>query len=425
MTHETADALAPRVPAELARDVIALRRELHAHPELDLHLPRTQAAVLDRLAPLQERAGQDARTGGPALEVSTGRELSSVVVVLRGAKPLPAGTRRPVVLLRGDMDGLPVTELTGLDWAPPTPGTMHACGHDLHTAGLYGALAWLVERRDELAADVIGMFQPGEETDGGAARMIDEGLLEAAGPHPDAAYAIHVYSGKYPHGALVSRTGAIQAGCDDLIVTVRGRGGHGSVPHLAQDPVPVAAEMVLALQSLVARQFDAFDPVVATVGHLSAGTAANIIPDTATLAITLRTFSVDARERLVPAVRRMVDGIAAAHGMSAEVRSDCAFPVTVNDGEKVDFARGVVEDLYGAEAWQELPEPEPGSEDFSEVLARVPGAYLLLGAVPPGVDPETAEGNHSPRAVFDDAVLPRAVEVLAELALRTPPVPEG
>lgn len=253
--------------------------------------------------------------------------------------------------------------------------------------------------------------------------MIQEGLLEAAGRPVDAAYAIHVSSGTYPRGVLLSRPGAIQAGCDDLVVTVHGRGGHGSVPHLAQDPVPVAAEMVLALQSVVTRQFDAFDPVVATVGHLSAGTAANIIPDSATLALTLRTFSADARARLLSAVERLVHGIAAAHGMSAQVRTDCAFPVTANDADAVAFVRRTVEDLYGADAYRELPEPEPGSEDFSEVLQRVPGAYVLLGAVPEGVDPDEAPVNHSPQAVFDDAVVPRAAQVLAELALRTAPVP--
>ena len=418
-----ANALAPDLPEDIAREAIAFRRLLHGHPELDLHLPRTQAAVLERLEALRAEAGEDAATGRPALETSVGRALSSVVVVLRGGAPLPEGARRPVVLLRGDMDALPVTEETGLEYAPSVPGTMHACGHDLHTAGLYGALAWLVRRRGELTADVVAMFQPGEETGGGALHMIQEGLLEAAGRPVDAAYAIHVSSGTYPRGVLLSRPGAIQAGCDDLVVTVHGRGGHGSVPHLAQDPVPVAAEMVLALQSVVTRQFDAFDPVVATVGHLSAGTAANIIPDSATLALTLRTFSADARARLLSAVERMVHGIAAAHGMSAQVRTDCAFPVTANDADAVAFVRRTVEDLYGADAYRELPEPEPGSEDFSEVLQRVPGAYVLLGAVPEGVDPDEAPVNHSPQAVFDDAVVPRAAQVLAELALRTAPVP--
>ncbi|MDR2256819.1 MAG: amidohydrolase [Arthrobacter sp.] len=398
------------IPAELAADVIAFRRELHAHPELDLDLPRTQAAVLARLAGLE------------GLEVTTGEGMSSVVAVLRGAAALPEGTRRPVVLLRGDMDGLPVTEETGLEYAPDPAGTMHACGHDLHTAGLYGALALLAQRREELTADVIGMFQPAEETDGGALRMIEQGLLEAAGQRADAAFALHVYSAKYEHGRFVSRAGTIQAGCDDLIVTVRGRGGHGSVPHLSQDPVPVAAEMVLGLQSLVTRQFDAFDPVVATVGHLTAGTASNIIPDSATLAITLRTFSAEARARLIPAVERLVRGIADAHGLGVDVRPDCEFPVTVNDPAEVDYARGVIEDLFGQESYEELPAPEPGSEDFSEVLLRVPGAYILLGAVPPGADPHTAPTNHSPLAVFDDAVLPRAVEALAGLALGKGPV---
>ncbi|UTX34870.1 M20/M25/M40 family metallo-hydrolase [Micrococcus luteus] len=332
-----ANALAPDLPEDIAREAIAFRRRLHGHPELDLHLPRTQAAVLERLEALRAEAGEDAATGRPALETSVGRALSSVVVVLRGGAPLAEGTRRPVVLLRGDMDALPVTEETGLEYAPSVPGTMHACGNDLHTAGLYGALAWLVRRRGELTADVVAMFQPGEETGGGALHMIQEGLLEAAVRPVDAAYAIHVSSGTYPRGVLLSRPGAIQAGCDDLVVTVH--------------------------------------------------------------------------------------GIAAAHGMSAQVRTDCAFPVTANDADAVAFVRRTVEDLYGADAYRELPEPEPGSEDFSEVLQRVPGAYVLLGAVPEGVDPDEAPVNHSPQAVFDDAVVPRAAQVLAELALRTAPVP--
>lgn len=399
------------VSPELAADVVALRRLLHSHPELDLDLPKTQAAVLQALAEI------------PGLEVTTGEGMSSIVAVLRGAAPLPAGHRRPVVLLRGDMDGLPVVEETGLEYAPSVPGTMHACGHDLHTAGLYGALRHLAEHRSELTADVVGMFQPAEETDGGAQRMIDAGMLEAAGQRVDAAFALHVYSAKYPHGQFVCRPGAIQAGCDDFRVTVNGRGGHGSVPYLGQDPVPVAAEMVVALQSLVTRQFDVFDPVVATVGHLSAGTASNIIPDFATLAITMRTFSREARAALLPAVQRLVEGIASAHGMSATVEHEVEFPVTLNDADETAYARGVIESLFGEGAYAELPSPEPGSEDFSYVLNEVPGAYVLLGAVPPGVDPETAPTNHSPLAVFDDAVLPRAVEALAGFALGKGPVP--
>jgi len=400
----------------LAADVVALRRELHGHPEIGLHLPRTQAAVLARLGRVAALAGEG------NLEVSTGRELSSVVAVLRGGAPLPPGTRRPVVLLRGDMDALPVREETGLPYAPAEPGAMHACGHDLHTAGLYGALAHLAEHRDELVADVVGMFQPGEEADGGALPMIEEGLLHAAGVPVDFAYALHTSAAKYPRGVFAARPGTMQSSCDDLIVTVLGRGGHGSTPQLTQDPVPVAAQMVLALQGLVTRQFDVFDPVVVTVGRLTAGTASNIIPDTAELAITMRSFSAAARERLLPAVDRLVRGIADAHGMGVATRVDCAFPVTVNDAAQTAYARGVIEGLFGAGAYLELDAPASGSEDFSEVLDRVPGAYLMYGAAPLDVDYRESPTNHSAGVRFDDAVLPRAVEALAGFALGKGPV---
>lgn len=404
------------IPAALAQDVIDFRRELHTFPELDLELPRTQAAVLARL--------ETVRVGLPegAMTITPGEGLSSVVVVLRGAAEVPDGHVRPVVLLRGDMDALPVVEETGVEFAS-TNGAMHACGHDLHTAGLYGTLAYLASRRSELVADVVGMFQPAEETDGGAQRMIDAGLLTAAGRRVDHAYALHVASSRLPGGVFESRVGTHSAGCDDLVVTVRGRGGHGSRPQDAADPVPVAAEMVLALQTFVTRNFAVReDPVVVTVGSITAGTAANIIPDTAEVAITMRSFSREARARLLPGVQRLVTGIAGAHGMDVSIKHDCQYPVTVNDAEEIAFVQSVVTDLFGESAWREMEEPSPGSEDFSCVLDEVPGAYFDLGAVPPGVDPATAPSGHSANAVFDDAVIPRGVEVFAELALRTPAV---
>jgi hippurate hydrolase len=335
---------------------------------------------------------------------------------------VPDGHERPVVLLRGDMDALPVVEETGLDFAS-TNGAMHACGHDLHTSGLYGALAYLATRRSDLMADVVGMFQPAEETDGGAHLMIEEGLLEAAGRRVDHAYALHVASSRLPGGVFESRAGTHSAGCDDFIVTVQGRGGHGSRPQDAADPVPVAAEMVLALQTFVTRNFAVGqDPVVVTVGRITAGTAANIIPDTAEIAITMRSFSRPARERLVSGVEQLVRGIASAHGMNVDIKHDCQFPVTVNEASEVAFVESVVKDLFGESAWREMAEPGAGSEDFSCVLDEVSGAYFDLGAVPPGVDPGTAPSGHSANAVFDDAVLPRGIEVFAELALRTPAV---
>jgi amidohydrolase len=386
----------------IAPELVELRRRLHRTPEVGLDLPRTQAAVLEALAPLD-------------LEVRTGQALSSVVAVLRGRAAVEGP--RPVILLRGDMDALPVTEEVDVDYASQRPGVMHACGHDLHVAGLVGAARVLDELRDELAGDVVLMFQPGEEAPGGAEPMLREGLLEAAGRRVDAAYAVHVSSSERPFGVWWGRPGPIMAAADEVLVTVHGSGGHGSAPHRAQDPVPVACEIVLALMTAVTRRFDVFDPVVLTAGRVGAGTKNNIIPDRAEVELTVRSLSSGHRALALDVVRQVADGVAAAHGMHADVVVDHGYPVTVNDGAEFAVARGVVTDLFGEERWADMAVPEMGSEDMSFVLEEVPGAYLFVGACT-GPDPEQAEDNHSPRAAFDDAVVPDVAALLAELALR-------
>jgi hippurate hydrolase len=215
---------------------------------------------------------------------------------------------------------------------------MHACGHDLHMAALVGAARILHAVRDELAGDVVLMFQPGEEGPGGAEPMIAEGLLDAAGRRVEAAYALHVYSSGDPTGLWVGRPGALFAAVDEMHVRVQGEGGHGSAPFRAKDPVPVAAEIVLALQLMVTRQFDIFDPVVVTVGQITSGTRGNIIPATADLAATVRTFSAPARAKVEAASRTLVEGIAAAHGMSADLRYVPGYPATINDAAEYAFA---------------------------------------------------------------------------------------
>lgn len=406
---DTADTRAGSLGAEIADDLVALRRRLHEQPEIGLHLPQTQRAVLDALEGLD-------------LEITLGQGLSSVVAVLRGHAEAPggsgAGSSRPVVLLRGDMDALPVTEDLDLPYVSQQPGVMHACGHDLHVAGLVGAAQILHAMRDELAGDVVFMFQPAEEGPGGAAPMIEEGLLDAAGPRADAAYAIHVISADYPHGVWWARPGPIMAAADELTITVRGHGGHGSAPHNALDPVPVACEIVLALQSMVTRRFSAFDPVVVTVGRISGGTKNNIIADTALVDTTIRTFSREHRDQAMRLIPQVAEGVAAAHGLTVEVERGFGYPVTANDPVEFDFVRDTIVELFGADRWVDMPHPEAGSEDFSYVLDEVPGAYVFIGAARPGVDPATADANHSPRADFDDAVVPDMAVLLAELALR-------
>jgi amidohydrolase len=386
--------------AAITTELTELRRAIHAEPEIGLDLPRTQRKVLDALA-------------GLPLEISLGTSLSSVTAVLRGAKP------GKTVLLRADMDALPVTERSGLPFASRIDGAMHACGHDLHTAMLCGAARLLSARADDLAGNVIFMFQPGEEGPGGGRIMVsEEGVLDAAGDRPVAAYALHVASALLPYGLLASRPGTIMAAADTLHVTVHGRGGHGSQPHRAADPVPAACEIVLALQTMVTRQFDVFDPVVLTVGTFHAGTADNVIPDEANFVATVRSFSPQARSAVQEAAPRVALQIAAAHGLTATAEFRDGYPVTINDAAELAFAEQTVADLLGDGRFITAPDPLTGSEDFSYVLEEVPGAFLMLGACPPGTDPFAAPFNHSAEAVFDDAVLPDGTALYAELALQ-------
>ena len=399
--------------AALAGPLAELRHAIHREPEIGLDLPLTQAKVLAAL-------------DGLPLEISTGRRLSSVTAVLRGGGAGPGetpggtpGRARPVVLLRGDMDALPVTEDTGLPYRSRFEGVMHACGHDLHTAMLAGAARLLSACRAELPGDVIFMFQPGEEGYRGAGLMIGKGVLDAAGPRrPVAAYALHVSSTQLPCGVFTTRPGPMLAATDIIRVTVRGRGGHASQPHLAADPITAACSMVTALQTMVTRRFDVFDPVVVTISSIHAGTTDNVIPDEAAFLGTARSYSPGARDRLRVEVIRLINDLAEAHGVSADAHYVNEYPVTVNDPAEAEFARAVAADVFGAARSVPRAHPMTGAEDFSYVLQQVPGAFISAGAVPPDRDPATAPSNHSAAARFDDAVLADGAALYAELALR-------
>lgn len=375
-----------------------LRRELHQIPEVGLHLPKTQQRVIAALDSLP-------------LEVSTGKSVSSVTAVLRGGGP------GPVVLLRADMDALPMQEQSDEAFASRHEGFMHACGHDLHTAGLVGAARLLCAVREQLTGDVVFMFQPGEEGFDGASYMIAEGVLEAAGRPADAAYGIHVLSSMLPNGVFASRPGPLLAASAAMSARVVGAGGHGSQPHTALDPIPAACEMVNALQTMVTRRFDVFDPVVITVGSFHAGTRRNVIPEVATFEATIRTFSSTTATQVREHAIRLCEGIAAAHGLTVEARCEDEYPVTINDETEYRFAADTARELFGDERCQELANPITGAEDFARVLAKVPGAYVFLGACTTE-DPATAPTNHSPLATFDDAVLSDAAAFLAELTIR-------
>jgi hippurate hydrolase len=388
----------------MADEIAELRHAIHREPEIGLDLPKTQAKVLAALA-------------GLPLEITTGRSLSSVTAVLRGGSA-HSRAEGPVVLLRGDMDALPVTEETHLPYASAVPGAMHACGHDAHTAMLAGAARLLSARQAELPGTVIFMFQPGEEGCAGARRMIEEGVLDAAGERPVAAYALHVSSQRLPCGMFSTRPGAMLAAADQITVTVHGRGGHASTPHRAADPIPVACEMVTALQTLVTRKFDVFDPVVITVGSFHAGTTDNVIPDRARFLATARSFSQESRSALAELVPRLIGDIARGHGLTAEAVYSAEYPVTVNDAAEAAFAAETIATVFGPERGEQAEFPITGAEDFSFVLEQVPGAFVMLGACPPDDDPLTAPTNHSAQATFDDTALADGTALYAELALR-------
>jgi hippurate hydrolase len=383
-------------------DAIAIRRRAHRRPEIGLQLPITQALVVEEL----ERLG---------LSPKRGSAVSSVTATIDGGRP------GPTILLRGDMDALPLQEETGLDFASEVAGTMHACGHDCHIAMLLGAARLLVERRAEIPGRVLLMFQPGEEGYAGARFMLDEGLLDVPtnGPHGPVtgAFAIHIGT-RYPTGTIRLRPGPQMASSDVISITVRGSGGHASTPHLAVDPITVAAEIILGLQTMVTRRVDPFDPAVITIANVIAGTTNNIIPETAFMKGTLRTVSEETRARIKPHIERLARGIAEAHGATADVALEAGYPVTVNDERFARFVADVGGDLVGADAVEELRAPIMGAEDFSYVLQKVPGAMAFLGAVPPGGDPASYPQNHSDKVIFDEPALAVGVALYAAVALR-------
>ncbi len=386
----------------LQGEITALRRAIHAEPELGLQTPKTRDKVRAALA-------------GLPLEWSEGPSTTGIVATLKGG----AGAGR-CVLLRGDMDALPMPEETGLDYASTVPGTMHACGHDTHTAMLVGAVRLLCATRETLRGEVRVMFQPGEEGFHGAKFMLEDGLLGGAGTGrdlPEAAFALHVMPNAR-HGQVAGRDEALLASADQFDITVTGRGGHAAMPHQGLDPVPIACEIVMALQTLVARQFDASDPVIATVARIEGGTAHNVIADFATLRGTLRTLSARHRTKLHAALEQLASGIAAAHGASAQVTITPGFPVTYCDPRAVALGETVSAGLFGDAAFHRLEAPIMGAEDFSYVLEQVPGAMFFLGVAAEGADWHNCPAIHSPRMTVDETALPHGAALLAGCALR-------
>ncbi|WP_203310196.1 MULTISPECIES: M20 metallopeptidase family protein [Sphingomonas] len=398
MTLDTIDRVDWAAAGESELDtVVALRRAIHAEPEVGLHCPLTTEKAKAALA-------------GLPLEIHDSTSTTGFIAILRGQR----GDNGRTVMLRGDMDALPMAEETGLPFASTHEGKMHACGHDAHTAMLVGAARALSARRDQLPGTVVFMFQPGEEGHHGARFMIDDGLLAKAAP--DAAFALHV-SPNAPAGLVVTRGGPIMASADTVHVVVTGRGGHAAMPHDCLDPIPVACEIVLALQTFIARQVAVTDPAVLSITKIQAGSAHNVVPGEVRMLGTLRTLSEATRATMRDALQRIATHIAAAHGATAEAWVDPGYPVTVNDPRGAALIEACAQDL-SAGGFMTMPQPMMGAEDFSYVLQQVPGAFAFVGFAPEGSDPATNPPLHNTRMQIEEAMMAKGVALHCAMATR-------
>jgi amidohydrolase len=380
--------------AYLLKDqLVAWRQDFHRHPELGFQEFRTSSIVAKYLSSL-------------GMEVQTGVGKTGVVGLLEGSQP------GPVVMLRFDMDALPIQETNQIDYVSQTPGVMHACGHDAHTAIGMGIAQLLTKHRKELAGTIKFVFQPGEEGCGGALAMIADNVLE--NPKPDVTLGLHVWNDQ-PLGLLAAGNGGVMAAADIFTIKVQGKGGHGAQPHLCVDAVLIASQIVAALQSIVARNVDPRQTAVVTVGSIHAGTAFNIIADTAEMTGTIRTFDAATRDQIMRRLTDVVEQTARALGGSATIEIKAISPATVNDERVAQVVRETAIDVLGAEHVT-ADQLTMTAEDMSEFLSRVPGCFFFIGSA------NAAKGlnapHHNPRFDIDEDVLPLGVAVLASTALR-------
>ncbi len=378
--------------AGLREQLVADRRHFHQHPELGLQEVETAAYVANRLREL-------------GIDVTTGVAKTGVVGVITGAHP------GRCVLLRADMDALPLTEETGAKYASLNPGVHHACGHDGHTAMLLAAARVLSQRRDDLHGTVKLVFQPAEEGPGGAKPMIEAGVME--NPHVDACFGLHL-SNDHRVGQLIVQGGPLQASADFFDITVQGIGGHGAAPQQTVDPVAVGAAIVAELQRIVSREIDPLDPAVITVGAFHAGTAPNIISPRAELRGTIRALSSTVQDFLHERLRAIAQGVAQAARATADVRITRMYPVTVNNDDMAAFARTVAERIVEPEHVI-TDRPTMGAEDMSFFLNAAPGCFIFVGSA--NAKRKLNAPHHSPLFDFDEAALPIGAELLTELAI--------
>jgi len=378
----------------LLDDIVAVRRDIHANPELGLDNSRTQGVILEGLS-------------GLGFSITTGAALTSVVADIESPHD------GPTVLLRADSDALPLQEDSPVDFASTTDGKMHACGHDAHVAMLLGAARLLSEHRNELPGNVRLMFQPGEEGFHGARHMIDEGVLEGV----DRAFAIHV-TPNLPAGFMASKAGPLMASADEFDITVLGRGGHASAPHQCTDPIPAAAEIVTNFQTMVTRTIDTFAPGVVTVANLHAGTTRNVIPETARIEGTIRSVDENSREKLHTGIERVASHIASAHDCGCKIHIERGYPVTVNNPEQFALMGQMADQALGPDHFIPMPTPVMGAEDWSYVLQKVPGAMGFLGVCPPDIENFfEAAPVHSNLMRLNEAAMPAGVAMHFAMAM--------
>src|SRR5215207_3633078 len=383
------DGLKEEVRDGFAEKIVALRRDIHREPELGFDTTKTAEKVLTALE-------------GLPLDIQTGVAENGIVATLRGADD------GPTVGLRADMDALPIHEETGLPFASEVGGKMHACGHDGHTSMLVGAAHALSGMRDRLNGSVTLFFQPAEEGGGGGKVMVEEGVADDV----NSIFALHLWPG-LPFGTAATKAGPIMAAADAFEMTVRGRGGHGAFPHQTVDAIAMAAQIVTALQTLVSREVDPVEPAVVTVGEIGAGSAFNIIPETARLGGTVRTLNADLRRQMPGRIEEIARGVAGGMRGDAELEYRFSYPVTRNDENVARRALGVIEALFGGENTLELPNPSMGGEDFAFFLEKIPGAFIWLGVG------EDVSFLHTPTFAFDEEILPLGSALLTALALES------
>jgi amidohydrolase len=375
--------------------VIEWRREIHSHPELGFAEHRTSALVERELTRLGIPSRRMAQTG--------------VVGLLEGGQP------GKTLLLRADMDALPIPERSGEPFASTVPNVMHACGHDAHTAMLLGAAAWLAPQRERIAGSIKFVFQPAEEGPGGAKPMIEAGVLEA--PTVDAAVMIHVFP-LLPAGVIGWRSGAIQASADDFVVHIVGRGGHAASPQLGVDTIPIAAEVVSSLQRIASREVDPLEGVVVSIGTISGGYRRNVIADRTQMSGTIRCFSENLRKTMPQRVARIAEGICQAHGAQCQVDYEWGYPPVINDSRLTALVAAIAQTTPGLTGVTELQAPRMGAEDFAYFAQAVPGCMLRLGVAPRNVDRPAM--LHSPEFRLNEDALASGVRIFCELALHLP-----